>query len=79
MAYTPHFALQKEWKHQIFNLSYSEGYNSPTAASSFITATNTTNDDLKPERAKCLISVYMAFTEYKAGLPYFCIQNRLFR
>ncbi len=52
MAYTPHFALQKEWKHQIFNLSYSEGYNSPTAASSFITATNTTNDDLKPERAK---------------------------
>lgn len=52
MAYTPHFALQKEWKHQIFNLSYSEGYNSPTAASSFITATNTVNDDLKPERAK---------------------------
>ncbi|EFK36295.1 Outer membrane cobalamin receptor protein [Chryseobacterium gleum] len=54
MAYTPHFALQKEWKHQIFNLSYSEGYNSPTAASSFITATNTVNDDLKPERAKML-------------------------
>lgn len=52
MAYTPHFALQKEWKHQIFNLSYSEGYNSPTAASSFITATNATNDDLKPERAR---------------------------
>lgn len=52
MAYTPHFALQKEWKHQIFNLSYSEGYNTPTAASSFITATNTVNDDLKPERAK---------------------------
>lgn len=52
MAYTPHFALQKEWKHQIFNLSYSEGYNSPTAASSFITATNTVNDDLKPERAR---------------------------
>ncbi|BAP33462.1 putative paral putative outer membrane receptor [Chryseobacterium sp. StRB126] len=52
MAYTPHFALQKEWKHQIFNLSYSEGYNSPTAASSFITATNMTNDDLKPERAR---------------------------
>lgn len=54
MAYTPHFALQKEWKHQIFNLSYSEGYNSPTAASSFITATNTVNDDLKPERARML-------------------------
>ncbi|MBV8328065.1 TonB-dependent receptor [Chryseobacterium sp.] len=54
VAYTPHFALQKEWKHQIFNLSYSEGYNSPTAASSFITATNTVNDDLKPERARML-------------------------
>ncbi|WP_313001860.1 TonB-dependent receptor [Chryseobacterium gleum] len=54
MAFTPHFALQKEWKHQIFNLSYSEGYNSPTAASSFITATNTVNDDLKPERARML-------------------------
>lgn len=54
MAYTPHFALQKEWKHQIFNLSYSEGYNSPTAASSFITATNTVNDDLKPERVRML-------------------------
>ncbi|QBA20068.1 TonB-dependent receptor [Chryseobacterium indologenes] len=54
MAYTPHLALQKEWKHQIFNLSYSEGYNSPTAASSFITATNTVNDDLKPESARML-------------------------
>ncbi len=54
VAYTPHFALQKEWKQQIFNLSYSEGYNSPTAASSFITYTNTANDDLKPERAKMI-------------------------
>lgn len=52
VAYTPHFALQKEWKHQIFNLSYSEGYNSPTATSSYITGTNTMNDDLKPERAR---------------------------
>ncbi|WP_415329439.1 TonB-dependent receptor [Chryseobacterium sp. MMS23-Vi53] len=51
-AYTPHFALQKEWKHQIFNLSYSEGYNAPTAGSSFINYTNTANNDLKPERAK---------------------------
>ncbi|AZA52204.1 TonB-dependent receptor [Chryseobacterium sp. G0201] len=51
-AYTPHFALQKEWKQQIFNLSYSEGYNSPTASSSFINYTNTVNDDLQPERAK---------------------------
>ncbi|SIP96295.1 iron complex outermembrane recepter protein [Chryseobacterium sp. RU37D] len=51
-AYTPHFALQKEWQHQIFNLSYSEGYNAPTASSSFINYTNTANDDLQPERAK---------------------------
>ncbi|WP_294314444.1 TonB-dependent receptor plug domain-containing protein [uncultured Chryseobacterium sp.] len=53
-AYTPHFALQKEWKHQIFNLSYSEGYNAPTATSSFINVINIANDDLKPERAKML-------------------------
>ncbi|MCW3160199.1 TonB-dependent receptor [Chryseobacterium oryctis] len=52
-AYTPHFALQKEWKHQIFNLSYSEGYNSPTASSSFIGGTaNMVNDNLLPEKAK---------------------------
>lgn len=52
-AYTPHFALQKEWKHQIFNLSYSEGYNSPTASSSFIGGSaNMVNDDLLPEKAK---------------------------
>jgi len=53
-AYTPHFALQKEWRQQIFNLSYSEGYNAPTAASSFINFTNTANNDLQPERAKML-------------------------
>lgn len=53
-VYTPHFALQKEWKHQIFNLSYSEGYNAPTATSSFINYTNTANNDLLPERAKML-------------------------
>ncbi|SEM17717.1 iron complex outermembrane recepter protein [Chryseobacterium taichungense] len=51
-AFTPHFALQKEWKHQIFNVSYSEGYNAPTASSSFINYTNTPNNDLRPERAK---------------------------
>lgn len=53
-AYTPHFALQKEWKQQIFNLSYSEGYNAPTATSSYINVINIANDDLKPERAKML-------------------------
>ncbi len=49
---TPHFALQKTWKDQIFNLSYSEGYNAPTSATAFITGINVANDDLLPERAK---------------------------
>ena len=49
---TPHFALQKTWKDQIFNLSYSEGYNPPTSATAFITGINVANDDLLPERAK---------------------------
>ena len=49
---TPHFALQKTWKDQIFNFSYSEGYNAPTSATAFITGINVANDDLLPERAK---------------------------
>lgn len=49
---TPHFALQKVWKDQIFNLSYSEGYNSPTSATSFTTGLNVTNDNLIAEKAK---------------------------
>ncbi|KXH81217.1 TonB-dependent receptor [Chryseobacterium kwangjuense] len=49
---TPHFALQKTWKNQIFNLSYSEGYNAPTSATSFTTGLNVTNDDLIAEKAK---------------------------
>ena len=49
---TPHFALQKTWKDQIFNLSYSEGYNAPTSATAFITGINVANDNLLPERAK---------------------------
>lgn len=49
---TPHFALQKTWQNQIFNLSYSEGYNAPTSATSFITGLNQTNNDLIPEKAK---------------------------
>lgn len=53
-VFTPHFALMKEWKQQIFNLSYSEGFNSPTASSAFIAATNSVNDNLVPERAKML-------------------------
>lgn len=49
---TPHFALQKSWREQIFNLSYSEGYNAPTSATAFITGINVANDDLLPEKAK---------------------------
>lgn len=52
MVATPHFALQKIWKNQIFNLSYSEGYNAPTSATSFTTGLNTTNDNLRAEKAK---------------------------
>lgn len=53
IVFTPHIALQKEWKQQIFNLSYSEGYNAPTATTAFIGGNlNVTNDNLKPERAK---------------------------
>lgn len=50
----PHIAIQKSIKNQIINLSYSFGYNSPTAATSFITATNQTNDNLVAEKAKMI-------------------------
>lgn len=49
---TPHFALTKKWNKQIFNLSYSEGYNAPTAATAFIAGSGLTNDHLSPEKAK---------------------------
>lgn len=54
MVATPHFAVQKRWKNQIFNLSYSEGYNAPTASTSFVSGgtINTVNDDLEAEKAK---------------------------
>lgn len=53
-VFTPHIALQKNYKNQIFNLSYSEGYNAPTAATAAISGVNTNvvNDNLLPERAK---------------------------
>jgi iron complex outermembrane receptor protein len=50
-AINPHVALQKSWRGQIFQLSYSRGYNAPTAATAFISTINVANDDLKPERA----------------------------
>lgn len=49
---TPHFAVQKTWDNQIFNLSYSEGYNAPTSATSFISGLNQTNDNLIAEKAR---------------------------
>jgi iron complex outermembrane receptor protein len=51
-SYNPHVAVQKTFNDQIFNLSYSEGYNAPTASTSFIAALNKTNDDLVAEKAK---------------------------
>ena len=51
-SYNPHIALQKVLGKQIINVSYSEGYNAPTAASSFIGTINKVNDDLLPEKAK---------------------------
>src|SRR5690606_6778006 len=49
---TPHFALQKTWRNQIFNLSYSEGFNAPTSATAFVAGLNKTNDNLRAEQAK---------------------------
>ncbi len=53
-SYNPHIALQKVFGKQIVNLSYSEGYNAPTASSSFISTINKSNDDLLPEKAKMI-------------------------
>lgn len=53
-VFTPHIALQKTYKNQIFNLSYSEGYNAPTATTAAISgmSSHVVNDQLLPERAK---------------------------
>ncbi|GGD50965.1 TonB-dependent receptor [Emticicia aquatilis] len=48
----PHIALQKTINKQIINLSYSEGYNAPTASTAFIGTINKANDDLLPEKAR---------------------------
>ncbi len=53
-SYNPHLALQKTFKKQIVNLSYSEGYNAPTASTAFIGTINKANDDLLPEKAKMI-------------------------
>lgn len=54
LSYNPHIAIQKTIKNQIINLSYSEGFNAPTASTSFINVLNITNDKLLPEKAKML-------------------------
>lgn len=50
-VFKPHIALQKTYENQIFNLSYSEGYNAPTAATAYISGVGA-NDNLKAEYAK---------------------------
>jgi iron complex outermembrane receptor protein len=50
----PHIALQKLWKNQIFQVSYSHGYNAPTASASFIGGLNIPNDTLLPEKARMI-------------------------
>lgn len=54
-VFNPRVAIQKTIKkNHIVNLSYNQGYNAPTAATSYITATNQTNDNLKAETAKMI-------------------------
>lgn len=53
-SYNPHIALQKNIREQIINVSYSEGYNAPTASTSFIGTINKVNDNLLPEKAKMI-------------------------
>jgi iron complex outermembrane recepter protein len=53
-SFNPHIALQKVFGKQIVNLSYSEGYNAPTATSAFIGTINKANDDLLSEKAKMI-------------------------
>jgi iron complex outermembrane receptor protein len=50
----PHIALQKLWKHQIFQVSYSHGYNAPTASSTYISGLTRANDSLLPEKARMI-------------------------
>lgn len=51
-SYAPHFALQKTFGAHLLNLSYSEGFNAPTAATAFVAGTGLANDNLKTEHAK---------------------------
>ena len=73
----PHVAIQKTIKNQIINLSYSYGYNSPTAATSFINATNQTNNTLVAEKARMVdLSVHglLFDTKFDYQIALFSIQ-----
>lgn len=81
-SYNPHIAIQKTYKDQIFNLSYSEGYNAPTASTSFITQLSKTNDDLVPEKAKMVeVSaqglLFNTRFDYQVSLFNMNIENKL--
>lgn len=81
-SYNPHVAVQKTFKDQIFNLSYSEGYNAPTASTSFIAALNKTNDDLVAEKAKMVeVSaqglLFNTRLDYQVSLFNMNIENKL--
>jgi iron complex outermembrane recepter protein len=68
-SFNPHIALQKTIKQQIVNLSYSEGYNAPTASTSFIGTINKSNDDLLPEKAR-MIDFAVQGLLFKSKLDY---------
>lgn len=65
----PHVALQKTIKQQIINLSYSEGFNAPTASTAFIGTINKTNDDLLPEKGK-MVDLGIQGLLFKSKLDY---------
>jgi len=81
-SFNPHIALQKTFRKQIINLSYSEGFNAPTAATAFIGTINKTNDDLVPEKGKMLdLGVHGLLLngklDYQVSLFTIDIQNKL--
>jgi len=81
-SYNPHIAIQKTYKDQIFNVSYSEGYNAPTASTSYIAALNKANDNLVPEKAKMVeVSaqglLFNTRFDYQVSLFNMNIENKL--
>ena len=81
-SFNPHIAIQKTYKDQIFNATYSEGFNAPTASTSYIAALNKANDDLVPEKAKMVevSSQGLLFNtrfDYQVSLFNMSIENKL--